>query len=222
MALTTYTYEQLGLDTGMEYLTDKEKKALEKSWAAAFAAEIFPCIDERIFRPLFSENRGGRNVPVNVLAGALLLQALRGMSDEELIGAAMFDLRLRTALHITNAVGQPLSLRTLQRFRTRLRRHRETAGEDLLRTCLEKIGDRLAAYVRDYEKNSPWYAYVSGDAARGTRRAGKADLSGAAAGAAGSAEPPQAVSILAARNADKAIPKTLFFIMSPFFMLCFS
>ena len=55
MALTTYTYEQLGLDTGLEYLTDKEKKALEKSWAAAFAAEIFPCIDERIFRPLFSE-----------------------------------------------------------------------------------------------------------------------------------------------------------------------
>lgn len=182
MALTTYTYEQLGLDTGLEYLTDKEKKALEKSWAAAFAAEIFPYIDERIFRPLFSENRGGRNVPVNVLAGALLLQALRGMPDEELIGAAMFDLRLRTALHITNAVGQPLSLRTLQRFRTRLKRHRETTGEDLLQICLEKIGDRLAAYVRDYEKNSPWYAYVSGDSARGRRRAGKANLHGDAAG----------------------------------------
>ena len=182
MALTTYTYEQLGLDTGLEYLTDKEKKALEKSWAAAFAAEIFPYIDERIFRPLFSENRGGRNVPVNVLAGALLLQELRGMSDEELIGAAMFDLRLRTALHITNAVGQPLSLRTLQRFRTRLKRHREAAGEDLLQICLEKIGDRLAAYVRDYEKNSPWYAYAAGDTARAARRAGEPDLSGHAAG----------------------------------------
>jgi len=210
MALTTYTYEQLGLDTGMEYLTDKEKKALEKSWAAAFAAEIFPCIDERIFRPLFSENRGGRNVPVNVLAGALLLQALRGMSDEELIGAAMFDLRLRTALHITNAVGQPLSLRTLQRFRTRLRRHRETAGEDLLRTCLEKIGDRLAAYVRDYEKNSPWYAYVSGDAARGTRRAGKADLSGAAAGAGkGAGEPGETASMPGTAGSGAGVQEAL-------------
>ena len=161
MALSTYSYEQLGLDTGLDYLTEKEKKALEKSWAAAFASEIFPYLDERVFVPLFSENRGGRNVPVNVLAGALLLQELRQMSDEELVEAAMFDLRLRTALHITNAVGQPLSLRTLQRFRTKLRRYCQGTGEDLLQTCLEKVGGRLTDYVLTYEKNSPWYSFAA-------------------------------------------------------------
>lgn len=169
MALSTYTYEQLGFGTELGPLTDKEKDALEKSWAAAFAAEIFPFIDERIFIPLYSERKSRRNVPVNVLAGAMLLQELRGMSDEDLVEAAMFDLRLRTALHITNAVGQPLSLRTIQRFRTRLKRYREAGGEDLLRVCFDGIRDKITPFLEKYAK----YMAGSGQPApesRGRRR----------------------------------------------------
>ena len=152
MALSTYTYEQLGFGTELGPLTEKEKDALEKSWSAAFASDIFPYIDEQIFIPLYSERKSRRNVPVNVLAGAMLLQEIRGMSDEDLVEAAMFDLRLRTALHITNAVGQPLSLRTIQRFRTRLKRYKETTGEDLLKICYDGIGDRIAPFLEKYAK----------------------------------------------------------------------
>ena len=152
MALSTYTYEQLGFGTELGPLTGKEKEALEKSWAVAFASDIFPYIDEKIFAPLYSERKSRRNVPVNVLAGAMLLQEIRGMSDEDLVEAAMFDLRLRTALHITNAVGQPLSLRTIQRFRTRLKRHRESSGEDLLGICFDGIGDRLESFLQKYAR----------------------------------------------------------------------
>ena len=152
MALSTYTYEQLGFGTELGPLTEKEKDALEKSWAAFFASGIFPYIDEQIFIPLYSERKSRRNVPVNVLAGAMLLQEIRGMSDEELVEAAMFDLRLRTALHITNAVGQPLSLRTIQRFRTRLRRYEEETGENLLKTCFDKIEDRITPFLQKYTK----------------------------------------------------------------------
>lgn len=74
MALSTYTYEQLGFGTELGPLTEKEKYALEKSWAAFFASGIFPYIDEQIFIPLYSERKSRRNVPVNVLAGAMLLQ----------------------------------------------------------------------------------------------------------------------------------------------------
>ena len=169
MALSTYTYEQLGFGTELGPLTDKEKDALEKSWAAAFASDIFTYIDEQIFIPLYSERKSRRNVPVNVLAGALLLQEIRGMSDEDLVEAAMFDLRLRTALHITNAVGQPLSLRTIQRFRTRLKRHKETAGEDLLRICYERIGDRLTPFLEKYAKNMAGTSQ-SAPESRGKRR----------------------------------------------------
>ncbi|MDO5132282.1 MAG: glycoside hydrolase family 2 TIM barrel-domain containing protein, partial [Eubacteriales bacterium] len=165
MALSTYTYEQLGLGAGLEQLTDREKNALENSWASAFAADVFPFIDEQMFTPLYSERRGKRNVPVNVLVGALLLQALRQMPDPELVEAAMFDLRLRTALHISNAVGQPLSLRTIVRFRGRLKKYREAAGVDLLQECLEKISGKLADYILRFEKNSPWYALATGKSA---------------------------------------------------------
>ena len=152
MALSTYTYEQLGFGTELGPLTGKEKDALEKSWAVAFASDIFPYIDEKIFAPLYSERKSRRNVPVNVLAGAMLLQEIRGMSDEDLVEAAMFDLRLRTALHITNAVGQPLSLRTIQRFRTRLKRYRESSGEDLLGICFDGISGRLEPFLQKYAK----------------------------------------------------------------------
>ena len=152
MALSTYTYEQLGFGTELGPLTDKEKNALEKSWATAFASDIFPYIDEKIFAPLYSERKSRRNVPVNVLAGAILLQEIRGMSNEDLVEAAMFDLRLRTALHITNAVGQPISLRTIQRFHTRLRRYRESSGEDLLGICFDRIHDRLEPFLQKYAK----------------------------------------------------------------------
>ena len=152
MALSTYTYEQLGFGTELGPLTGKEKDALDKSWAVAFASDIFPYIDEKIFAPLYSERKSRRNVPVNVLAGAMLLQEIRGMSDEDLVEAAMFDLRLRTALHITNAVGQPLSLRTIQRFRTRLKRYRESSGEDLLGICFDGISGRLEPFLQKYAK----------------------------------------------------------------------
>ena len=158
MAFTTYSYEQIGLRSGMEPLTEKEKKILEESWASVFASGIFPCIDEMLFAPLFSEGRSRRNVPVNVLVGALLLQELRQMSDEDLVEAAMFDLRIRTALHITQAVGQPFSLRTIQRFRTRLKRYREKTGEDLLAECLTGISGSLSAYIRRFGKHTPYYS----------------------------------------------------------------
>ena len=175
MALSTYTYEQLGFGTELGPLTGKEKAALDKSWAAAFASDIFPYIDEQIFIPLYSEKKSRRNVPVNVLAGAMLLQEVRGMSDEELVEAAMFDLRLRTALHITNAVGQPLSLRTIQRFRTRLKRYREASGEDLLRTCFDRIEDRLTPFLQKFARtmafSSPAAQESAKEGAKGRRKA---------------------------------------------------
>lgn len=177
MALSTYTYEQLGFGTELGPLTDKEKNALEKSWATAFASDIFPYIDEKIFAPLYSERKSRRNVPVNVLAGAILLQEIRGMSNEDLVEAAMFDLRLRTALHITNAVGQPISLRTIQRFHTRLRRYRESSGEDLLGICFDRINDRMEPFLQKYAKYMVKAARIA-EVNRNRRMAGAGEQAG--------------------------------------------
>jgi hypothetical protein len=59
--------------------TERERKALEKSWAKIFADEIFPAIDEEPFSVLYSDKASRPNAPVNVIIGALL--SSRGHAD---------------------------------------------------------------------------------------------------------------------------------------------
>ena len=47
--------QQLSLDDSFMTLTERERKALEKSWAKIFADEIFPAIDEERFSVLYSD-----------------------------------------------------------------------------------------------------------------------------------------------------------------------
>ena len=42
MSFKTNDYQQLSLDDSFIALTERERKALEKSWAKIFADEIFP------------------------------------------------------------------------------------------------------------------------------------------------------------------------------------
>ena len=49
MAFKPNDCQQLSFDDSFTALTEREKKALEKSWAKIFADEIFPAIDEERF-----------------------------------------------------------------------------------------------------------------------------------------------------------------------------
>ena len=49
MSFKTNDCQQLSLDDSFMALTERERKALEKSWAKIFADEIFPVIDENVF-----------------------------------------------------------------------------------------------------------------------------------------------------------------------------
>ena len=106
------------LDT-TSLMSDREKRFLEKSWAKVFAEEIFPKIDEQAFAPMYSSVDSRPNTPVNVTVGALLLKELNGMSDDDILESMMFDVRFKVALHTTGMVEQPMSDRTLGRFRAR-------------------------------------------------------------------------------------------------------
>ena len=100
-------------------MSDREKRFLDKSWAKVFAEEIFPLIDEQQFAPMYSAVDSRPNTPVNVTVGALLLKEVTGMSDDEIFNAMMFDIRFKVALHTTGMAEQPMSDRTLGRFRAR-------------------------------------------------------------------------------------------------------
>ena len=76
MSFKTNDCQQLSFDDSFITLTERERKALEKSWAKIFADEIFPAIDEERFSVLYSDKASRPNAPVNVIIGALIIKEL--------------------------------------------------------------------------------------------------------------------------------------------------
>lgn len=146
MAFKKNEYEQITLyDSFLFGLTDRERKVLEKSWAKIFADEIFPAIDEERFSVLYSENGATRpNTPVNVIVGALIIKELFDYSDDEIVENLMLDLHLQYALHTTGYQEQPLSDKSLSRFRKRCYEYENTHGVDLYRNCVKGLSGSIA------------------------------------------------------------------------------
>lgn len=85
-----------------------------------FADKVFPAIDENIFSVLYSKKASRPNTPVNVIVGALILKEALNVTDDEIVEAMAFDIRYQYALHTTSFEEQPISDRTLSRFRARV------------------------------------------------------------------------------------------------------
>jgi len=125
-------------------LTEREKRFLEKSWAKLFADNIFPNIDEEPFSVLYSDKASRPNTPVNIIVGALILKEVLGNTDDELLESVMFDVRYQYALHTTSFEEQPLSDRTLSRFRERCITYETETGIDLIKNCITGLSSQIA------------------------------------------------------------------------------
>lgn len=136
MAFVSNDSQQISLNDSTFNLTEREKRVLEKSWAKVFADKVFPAIDEKIFSVLYSEKASRPNTPVNVIIGALILKEALGDTDDELVEALMFDIRYQYALHTTSYKEQPLSDRTLSRFRARVLAYETEHDVDLIHECV--------------------------------------------------------------------------------------
>ena len=73
MAFKPNDCQQLSFDDSFIALTERDKKALEKSCAKIFADDIFPAIAEERFSVLYSDKASRANTPVNVIIGALII-----------------------------------------------------------------------------------------------------------------------------------------------------
>lgn len=136
--------QQLSLFDSYENLTEREKKFLNQSWAKYFAEYIFPKIDEIPYAVLYSGKDSRPNTPVNIQVGALILKEFLSLSDEELLTALMFDIRFQYALHTTSYIEQPLSDRTLSRFRERCSTYEVESGIDLLHETVVSLSKEMA------------------------------------------------------------------------------
>jgi hypothetical protein len=144
MSFKENSCQQLSFSDSFSHLTAREQKALEKSWAKIFADEIFPAIDEKRFSVLYSENASRPNTPVNVIVGALIIKELFDYSDDEMVENLMLDLHLQYALHTTSFEEQPLSDKTLSRFRKRCYDYETLLNEDLYHDCVKELSGIIA------------------------------------------------------------------------------
>lgn len=108
MSFKTNECQQLPFEDSFMNLTDRERKALEKSWAKISADEIFPAIDDERFSVLYSDKASRPNTPVNVIIGALIIKEIFDYSGDEIVENLMLDFHLQYTLHTTSFAEQPI------------------------------------------------------------------------------------------------------------------
>lgn len=140
--------QQLSISDSFFGLTSREQKALENSWAKVFSDEIFPAIDEERFSVLYSSKASRPNTPVNVMVGACIIKELFDYSDDEMVENLMLDLHLQFALHTTSFQEQPLSDKSLSRFRKRCYDYEKLYGVDLYHDCVIGLSDKIAKMMK--------------------------------------------------------------------------
>lgn len=149
MSFRTNESQQMSLtDRTLFGLTAREKKALEHSWAKVFADDIFPSIDEKPFAVLYSNKASRPNTPVNVIIGALILKELFDLSDDDVVEDILLDPRFQYALHTTSFQEQPISDKTLTRFRQRCYDYEELHGVDLYHDCVKDLAEKTARLMK--------------------------------------------------------------------------
>lgn len=144
MSFKENSCQQLSFTDSFTVLTVREQKALEKSWAKVFADDISPSIDEKRFSVLYSDKASRPNAPVNVIIGALIIKELFDYSDNEMVENLMLDLHLQYALHTTSFAEQPLSDKTLSRFRKRCYDYEKLYNIDLYHDCVKDLSSKIA------------------------------------------------------------------------------
>lgn len=148
MSFKVNSSQQISFNDSVFSLTAREKKALDNSWAKIFADEIFPNIDEEKFSVLYSSKASRPNAPVNVIIGALIIKELFDYSDDEIVENLMLDLHLQYALHTTSFEEQPISDKTLSRFRSRCYNYETTHGIDLYHACVKDLSSKIAKLMK--------------------------------------------------------------------------
>lgn len=149
MAFRINSSQQLSLTDITNSLTLREQKALENSWAKIFAEDIFPAIDEERFRILYSDRTQSKfNTPVNICIGALIIKEMFQISDDEIVENLMLDPRYQYALHTTSFEEQPVSDKTLSRFRKRCYDYEQETGVDLIHDCVADLGSKIAKMMK--------------------------------------------------------------------------
>jgi hypothetical protein len=141
--------QQLTLTDSFLQLSKRSQKVLLNSWCKDFAEIVFPAINEKRFKVLYSDNDATRpNTPTNTIIAALIIKELLCLSDDELLESIHCDIRFQYALHTTHLEEQPFSDRTFSRFRERNYQYELETGTNLLEQEINHLTEVFAKYMK--------------------------------------------------------------------------
>ena len=120
-------------------LDEHQRKQLNDTREKWFYYLILRNINERDFKPLFSEKDSRPNAPVNVLVSAIILKEIKGWSYNELIDSVAFDLRTKAALGLSEIGEKPFSRATLFNFQNRIHNYEEETGVNLIEMVFNNL-----------------------------------------------------------------------------------
>lgn len=124
-----------------ELFSPSQKKAFIESREWWFYELVFKRIDEKLFAPLYSDEKSRPNAPVNSMVSALILQSTGRWSYEFLMRQVRFDMLTRKAIGLTTFDEVPFCEATLFNFQKRLLDYSVSSGIHLV----EQIFNGLTA-----------------------------------------------------------------------------
>jgi hypothetical protein len=120
-------------------LSEKQRQQLKETREKWFYHLIFRNINERDFKPLFSDKDSRPNAPVNVLVSAIILKEIKSWSYNELIDSVAFDLRTKVALGLSDIGEKPFSRATLFNFQNRIHAYERQTGINLIEVVFNNL-----------------------------------------------------------------------------------
>ena len=123
-------HRQLDLFNSSTFMDSRIQENLKGSWASLFYELVFCEIDENKFTPLYSNDNGRPNYPVNILLSLEFIKHMKNYTDEELIEQFRFNYLIMYAVGIRNLGEGYFAPRTLYEFRERIYNYTKTHPEE--------------------------------------------------------------------------------------------
>ena len=94
-------HKQMELFDPWDFLSPKRRQMLDQSWPGFFQKKILPELPVLEVKPFFSSDFGRPTKELYTVLGALVLQQMRDLTDEETIDQLSFNIQWHYALKIT-------------------------------------------------------------------------------------------------------------------------
>jgi len=122
-----------------DILSETQQKKIINSKETFFFQTIVCNINEKDFKPLFSDGYSRPNSPANILAGALIMQDLNNWTFKELFENIEFNLLTKTALGLQSIKEQPFSYATIFNFKKRIGQYVDLTGINLFENIFDNL-----------------------------------------------------------------------------------